>query len=185
MKLKGVESKVGGSSERYDGKTRKDDLKKWVPIMVLVIILFVGLQVGLHFLKKSNAADYVIVDMCNGLLTEDAKEHVQQTAAEVVGDKDENGKIKISMKEVLPAEFGGYDESAGVLFTGDYVLFLMLDPNLLDENILAKKVDLTGTDIWESMDTSSSVYACILNTDEDDMIEAEKIIESLQQNVES
>lgn len=172
------------STERYDGKTRKDDIKKWIPIVTLAILLFIGLQVGIHFLKKANAADYTIVDMCSGLLKEDAAEALKKVAAEVIGDKDENGRVIIDIKQVMPAVFGGYDESAAALFTGDYILFLMLDPTPWDENILAEKIDLTGTAIWESMNTPLSVYGCILNTDEEDMAEAHKIIEALQQKVE-
>ena len=177
------------STERYDGKTRKDDVKKWTLIISLGVILFVDLQVGLHFLKKANAPDYVIVDMCRGLLKEDITERIQDTTAQVVGDKNGNGKATVSVKKVTPTtvgvyggsdEAGGYDESTAALFTGDYVLFLMLDPSPWDDSILAERIDLTETELWESLNTPLPVYACILNTDEEQMEEAGRIIEALR-----
>lgn len=177
------------STERYDDKTRKDDVKKWTLIISLGVILFAGLQVGLHFLKKANAPDYVIVDMCSGLLKEDITEHIQETAAQVIGDKNGNGKATVSIKKVMPTDVGGrdestvaggYDESAAVLFAGDYVLFLMLDPSPWDDDILAERIDLTETELWERMNTPLPLYGCILNTDEEKMEEAKRIIEALR-----
>ena len=167
------------SEERYDGKSRKDDIKKWMGIVAAALIVIVACAVGMHQLKKSAAADYTIVDMCDGNLSDEAKAYVQQVAAEVIGDKNGNGNVKISFKEVLPAAFGGYGESAGALFTGDYVLFLMLDPDSWNEDILAEKIDLSGTEMWELMKIEMPVYACILNTDEEEIAEAEQIVSSM------
>lgn len=170
------------STERYDGKTRRDDILKWSIIISIAVVLFVGIQLGLHYLKKANAADYTVVDMCDGRLTEEVQGHIQQIVGAVVGDKNGNGNVKVSIKSILPEYMGGYTESAAAMFTGDYVLFFMLDPDLWDEDILAEKIDLTGTKLWEEYEKTNvgmHLYACILNTDETDMEEAHTIIDAM------
>jgi hypothetical protein len=166
--------------ERYDGKTRQDDIKKWTLIAIPIVVAIVACLIGMRALKKATAPDYTIVTLCNGSINEDAKAIIEDAAAQVVGDKNGNGKIKISFKEVMPATFGGYDVSASALFTGDYVLFLIIDPSPWSSDILAEKIDLSGTKFWTELNTALPVYGCILNTKEKDMEEARKIIEALQ-----
>jgi hypothetical protein len=170
------------STERYDGKSRKDDIRKWSIIVGIVVILFVGLQIGLHFLKKATAADYTVVDMCDGRLTEAVQEHIKQITGGVVGDKNENGNVKVSIKSIMSGYMSDYTESAAAMFTGDYVLFFMIDPAPWDEDILAEKIDLTGTPLWEEWATTNSemhLYACILNTNDKDMEEAQNIVDAI------
>lgn len=166
--------------ERYDGKTRKDDIKKWTLIAIPIVVVILACFIGMHLLKKANAPDYTIVTLCNGSINEEAKASIEEAAAQVVGDKDGNGKIKIAFKDVMAANLGGYDVSASALFTGDYVLFLITDPSQWSSDVLAEKVNLSGTKFWAELDTELPVYGCILNTKEKDMEEARKIIEALQ-----
>lgn len=169
------------STERYDGKTRKDDIRKWTLIISAAVVVFIAIQIGLHFLKKANAPDYVVVDMCEGTLTEKTQEHIKRVVGEVVGDKDGNGNVKVSIKSLVSPYLGGYDETAAPLFTGDYVLFFMFDPSPWGSEILAKKISLKGTalcDEYDEHNVGASFYACILNTNDKDMEEAQRIVDA-------
>lgn len=169
--------------ERYDGKTRKDDYIKYGCIGAAALVLFIGLQVGLHFLKKANADDYTVAYVCNLELNETARQDIQDAVAEVVGDKDGNGKVKVGIKEVYqernPEVFGGgYDMSA--MFTGDYVLFLMADPSSYTEDIFISKTNLSESKLWVDAGAGGlPIYGCVLNTKDRDVEEAEQIIQKL------
>lgn len=166
--------------ERYDGKTRKDDIRKYTLIGVPIALLVIGFFVGLHFLKKAGAADYTVVVMCNGTLNEAAQADLEEAVKSAVGDANGNGRITVDFKEVMPAVFGGYDMTASALFTGDYVFFLILDPSQWGSDILAVKKNLSGTKFWKDLDTEMNVYGCILNTDETRMNEAKRILKALE-----
>jgi hypothetical protein len=181
LSIKGVNPTMK-STERYDGKTRKDDIKKWTIITVIAVVSFVGLQVGLHFLKKANAADYVIVDMTEGRLKEDAQEHIKQIAGNVIGDKNGNGTVKVSIKSIMSGFASDYTESAAAMFTGDYILFFMTDPEPWDEDILIEKIDLTDTPLyqeWEVTNPGMRLYACILNAKDEEVEEAQRIVDAI------
>lgn len=169
------------SRERYDGKTRQDDIKKWVPIGLIIAIICIAGMVGFHRLKKAYAPDYTIVDMCNGTLNEHIQEHIKETVGSVIGDKNGNGNVNVSIKSLVPAYMSSYSESAAAMFTGDYVLFFMLDPAPWNEDVLAIKTDLTGTKLWEEWSATYGpmhLYACVLNTNDKDMEEAQRIIDA-------
>lgn len=165
--------------ERYDGKTRKDDIKKWTLISIPIVLVLIGFFVGLHVLKKANAPDYTVVTLCDSALTDAAMEDIREAAA-VLGDLDGNGKVNIAIKELRPGPLGEFDESVAPVFLGDYVLFLISRPNRWTSDILAVKTNLTGTKLWNDLHTTAPVYGCILNTKEDDMAQAQKIIDALQ-----
>lgn len=167
--------------ERYDGKTRKDDVKKWLLIGIPAAIVVIGFFVGMNLIKKAIAPDYTIVTMMNGTLNDTAKAMVEEAAAAAVGDKNENGKVKIGFKEVTPAAYGGYGDAAATLFAGDYVFFLITDPTPWTSDLLAVKTNLSDAKFWQAMDTNQPIYGCILNTDEDAVAEAQRIIELLQE----
>lgn len=165
--------------ERYDGKTRKDDIRKWTLISIPILLALIGFFVGLHVLKKANAPDYTVVTLCDPVLTDAAMEDIRQAAA-VLGDLDGNGKVKIAIKELRPGPLGEFDDSAAAVFTGDYVLFLISRPGRWTSDLLAVKTDLTDTKLWSDMQTADPVYGCILNTKEEDMAQAQRIIDALQ-----
>lgn len=165
--------------ERYDGKTRKDDIKKWTLISIPILLVLIGLFVGMHFLKKGKAPDYTVVTLCDPPLSDEAMEDIR-AAASVLGDLDGNGKVNIAIKELRPGPLGEFDESVAPVFLGDYVLFLISRPDRWGTDILASKTNLTGTKFWLDLNRNAPVYGCILNTDEDAMAEAERVIEALQ-----
>ena len=133
-----MEPKGGNTMERYDGKTRKDDIKKWMLISIPIVLVVIGLLAGMHFLKKAKAPDYTVVKLCDPPLTEAATEDIR-TAASVLGDLDGNGKVNVAVKELRPGPLGEFDESVAPVFLGDYVLFLISNPNRWGADILASK----------------------------------------------
>ena len=165
--------------ERYDGKTRKDDIKKWLMIGIPAALVLIGLIVGTNILKKANAPDYTVVTLCDPALNEAVKEDIRAAASEVIGDRNGNGSVKIAIKELRPGPMGEFDESSAVVFSGDFTLFLITTPDRWTEDILAERVNLNGTKLWLDFNRPEPVYGCILNTDEDDMAEARKIIDAL------
>ena len=165
--------------ERYDGKTRKDDIKKWGLISIPIVLVLICFFTGIHVLKKANAPDYTVVTLCDPPLTEAAMEDIR-AAASVLGDLDGNNRVNIAIKELRPGPLGEFDESVVPVFLGDYVLFLISRPDRWTKDILASKTDLTGTKFWFDLNRNEPVYACVLNTDEDAMADAEKIIEAFQ-----
>lgn len=176
------------STERYDGKTRKDDIRKWTLIISAVVIVFIAIQIGLHFLKKQTAPDYTVVDLCYGTIREETQEHIKRVVGEVVGDKNGNGNVNVSVKSLLPDYMGGYEENAAPLFAGDYVLFFMTDPSPWEGDLIAEVIDLEGTALYnEYVQFGNGVefYACILNTKDKDMEEAHRIVDAfLNEEVE-
>lgn len=165
--------------ERYDGKTRKDDIKKWLLIGIPVAIVVIGLMIGSNLLKKANAADYTVVTLCDPALNEAVMEDIKAAAGQVIGDRNGNGNVKIAVKELRPGPLGDFDESVSVMFNGDYPLFLISSPQRWSEDILAEKINLTGTKLWYDLNRQEALYGCILNTDEEDMEEAKQIIDAI------
>lgn len=177
--------------ERYDGKTRKDDIKKWTLIITAAVVAFVGLQVGIHFLKKANEADVVYVDMCAGLLKDEGRKMIKSAIKEVWEDTDGNGRVIVDYKQILSGETAEFDREANtyranyggeisVLFNGDYVLFFTLDPSAFSADTMAVKEDLSGTALWETLNTPLALYACVLNTDEEQVQMGKEVIRILK-----
>ena len=165
--------------ERYDGKTRKDDIRKWLLIGIPAALVLIGIIVGTNLLKKATAPDYTVVTMCDPALNEAVMDDIKAAAGAVIGDRNGNGSVKIAIKELRPGPLGTFDESVSVMFNGDYTLFLITAPDRWTEDILAERVNLKGTKLWYDLNRTEPVYGCILNTDEDDMAEAQKIIDAL------
>jgi hypothetical protein len=165
--------------ERYDGKTRKDDIKKWTLIISAVLVLFIGLQVGLHFLKKANAPDYTIVTLCNRALTEAAAQDLTEAAQPIVAEALGKDTAKISVREVLPTA-SGFDESVTTLFTGDYVLFIIAEPYQFSAEMLPEQVNLAGTKLYSDQQRFGPLYACILSTSDQEMETARQIIAAIK-----
>ena len=169
---------MNNNTERYDGNTRKHDIIKYGGIATLAILLFVGLQIGLHILKRSTKADYSIVYACSPSLTEAAAQEIKSAAAEVIGDRDGNGKIIINIKEVRPQYLGGYDMSG--FFTGDYVLFIMTDHEMYTDDIFISRRSLSNAKFWQdTMGQQVPVMGCVLNTTDSDVEDAERILDIL------
>ena len=167
--------------ERYDGKSRKDDMRKYGAIAAVVIVLFIGLQVGFHFLKKANAPDYYVLFACNSYEpTEEMTADLTEAVAEVIGDRNGNGKKTADFKVVHPDAWGDYSQLYA-FFTGDYVLFFMLEPERYgEEDLFVSTTDLEGTKIYQDSGIPFPMYACILNTADDDVEDAQRILELLQ-----
>ena len=164
--------------ERYDGKTRKDDYIKYGCIGGAVVLVFVLLQVGMHFVKKANASDYTVAYVSSVGLNDAARKDIQEAVAEVVGDKNGNGKVKVGFKEFSQPDQGSFDSS--VMFAGEYVLFLISEPSFYMGEIFASKTDLSDSKFWQDAGVERvPIYGCVLNTKDRDVEEAEQIIQKL------
>ena len=149
--------------------------------VLCIALLFFLLLIGLLTLRNNTKADYSIVYACDIELTDAAAENIKSAAAEVIGDRDENGKIIINIKEVRPQYLGGYDMSG--LFTGDYVLFIVTDHEMYTDEIFVSRRNLSSAKFWKhTMGQSVSVYGCVLNTIDSDVEDAERILDNLLDN---
>lgn len=65
--------------ERYDGKTRKDDIKKYALIGLAVLVVILGLILLTSYLKKQNTVepDYRAVIACSESLSRDVVEELE------------------------------------------------------------------------------------------------------------
>lgn len=124
--------------ERYDGKTRKDDTKKYILIGMTVLIVVLGLHFLTRTLKKNNTVepDYVVAIGCSDSIGETVAEEFKNVIGGIVGDLNGDGKTIIEIdayklvdnsgtgEEILDNEFNGMNFS---ISAGETILFLLSD----------------------------------------------------------
>ncbi len=163
------------STERYDGKTRKDDIRKYTIIAIIVAAAVIACGIGIFLFHRATAPDYTFIDANYGDIPEETLENIENVIGEVVGDKNNNGKVKVNAKVVMPATFGGYSLMLEPMFTGDYILFLISDPSQF-EDMFIETIDISSSPLLAEC---CGTYACILDTDDRDVEEAEQIVAAL------
>ena len=129
--------------ERYDGKTRKDDIKKYTLFGLGVLIVVVGISLLTGFLKRKNTVepDYRVVVACSESLSQDVVEDLENVIGGVVGDRNGDGTVSITVQALRLVDVSGnidlanpgenadddFNRMAIDLADGSYELFLLSD----------------------------------------------------------
>lgn len=87
--------------ERYDGKTRKDDIKKYVLIGLGVVLLIILYNLTTYAIRRLShpTPDMSVVIASTKILDDKMTEEAEALLAPMVGDLDGNGKAVV---EVVP-----------------------------------------------------------------------------------
>lgn len=87
--------------ERYDGKTRKDDIKKYILICIGIVVLIVLYVLTTRTIKRLShpTPDMSIVIASTKILDDTMSENAENLLSPLVGDLDNNGKEVV---EVVP-----------------------------------------------------------------------------------
>lgn len=129
--------------ERYDGKTRKDDIKKYTLIGLAVLVVILGLILLTSYLKKQNTVepDYRAVIACSESLSRDVVEELENVIGGIAGDANGDGKVSIDIQALKLVDVSGnidlanpgensddaFNRMAMYLANGEYNLFLLSD----------------------------------------------------------
>ena len=129
--------------ERYDGKTRKDDIKKYTLIGLGVVLVIVGIFLLTGFLKRKNTVepDYQVVVACSESLSQDVVEELENAIGGVVGDCNGDGAVSVTVQALRLVDLSGnidlanpgenadddFNRMAIYLADGSYDLFLLSD----------------------------------------------------------
>lgn len=129
--------------ERYDGKTRKDDIKKYTLIGLGILIVIVGISLLTGFLKRKNTVepDYQVVVACSENLSQDVVEGLENAIGGVVGDRNGDGTVSVTVQALRLVDLSGnidlanpgenadddFNRMAVYLADGSYDLFLLSD----------------------------------------------------------
>lgn len=129
--------------ERYDGKTRKDDIKKYILIGLGVLLIIVGISLLTGFLKRKNTVepDYQVVVACSESLSQDVVEGLENAIGGVVGDRNGDGTVSVTVQALRLVDLSGnidlanpgenadddFNRMAVYLADGSYDLFLLSD----------------------------------------------------------
>ena len=129
--------------ERYDGKTRKDDIKKYTLIGLGVLLVIVGISLLTGFLKQKNTVgpDYQVVVACSESLSQDVVEGLENAIGGVVGDCNGDGTVSVTVQALRLVDLSGnidlanpgenadddFNRMAIYLADGAYDLFLLSD----------------------------------------------------------
>ena len=129
--------------ERYDGKTRKDDIKKYTLIGLGVLLVIVGISLLTGFLKQKNTVepDYQVVVACSENLSRDVVEGLENAIGGVVGDRNGDGTVSVTVQALRLVDLSGnidlanpgenadddFNRMAVYLADGSYDLFLLSD----------------------------------------------------------
>ena len=86
--------------ERYDGKTRKDDIKKYTLIGLAVLVVILGLILLTSYLKRQNTVepDYRAVIACSESLSQEVVEELENVIGGIVGAANGDGKVRIDIQ---------------------------------------------------------------------------------------
>lgn len=97
-----IESKGGvPMQERYDGKTKKDDYKRYALIALAALVVIGLFSVGKHFLdKRFKTYDLEVMFISKGIPKELEQEKLKSFFEEVVGDADGNGRALVKVRYV-------------------------------------------------------------------------------------
>ena len=87
--------------ERYDGKTRKDDIKKYVLIGVGVVLLIILYNLTTYAIRRLShpTPDMSVVIASTKILDDQMTEDAEKLLSPLVGDLDGNGKAGV---DVIP-----------------------------------------------------------------------------------
>lgn len=129
--------------ERYDRKTRKDDIKKYTLIGLAVLVAIVGLILLTSYLKKKNTVkpDYRAVIACSESLSQEVVDDLENVIGGIVGDANGDGKVSIDIQALKLVDVSGdidlanpvensddaFNRMAMYLANGEYNLFLLSD----------------------------------------------------------
>lgn len=129
--------------ERYDGKTRRDDIKKYMLIGLAVLIVIVGITLLTGYLKRKNTVepDYKIVVACSEALGQDVVEALENAVGGVTGDLNGDGTVSVVVQALRLVDQSGnidlanpgenadddFNRMAVYLADGSYSLFLLSD----------------------------------------------------------
>ena len=129
--------------ERYDGKTRKDDIKKYTLIGLGVLIVVVGSSLLTGYLKRKNTVepDYRVVVACSESLSQDVVDDLENVIGGVVGDRNGDGTVSVTVQALRLVDVSGnidlanpgenadddFNRMAIYLADGSYDLFLLSD----------------------------------------------------------
>ena len=95
--------------ERYDGKTRKDDIKKYILIGLCILLVIVGISLLTGFLKRKNTVepDYQVVVACSESLSQDVVEGLENAIGGVVGDRNGDGTVSVTVQALRLVDLSG------------------------------------------------------------------------------
>lgn len=129
--------------ERYDGKTRKDDIKKYILIAFGALILVIDLVLLTRFLKQKNTVepDYRVVVACSENLSQEVIGDLENAIGGVTGDLNGDGKVSVQVEALRLVDISGnmdlanptgnsdddFNRMAVYLADGGYNLFLLSD----------------------------------------------------------
>lgn len=129
--------------ERYDGKTRKDDIKKYTLIGLGILVLIVGITLLTRFLKQKNTVepDYQVVVACSETLNQSVVENLERAIGGVTGDLNGDGTVSVVVQSLRLVDLSGnidlanpgenadddFNRMAVYLADGSYDLFLLSD----------------------------------------------------------
>lgn len=129
--------------ERYDGKTKRDDIKKYILIGLGVLIVIVGISLLTGFLRRKNTVepDYQVVVACSENLSQDVVEGLENAIGGVVGDRNGDGTVSVTVQALRLVDLSGnidlanpgenadddFNRMAVYLADGSYDLFLLSD----------------------------------------------------------
>ena len=129
--------------ERYDGKTRKDDIKKYTLIGLVIAVFIVGVCLLTSFLKRKNTVepDYRVVVACSESLSQDVVEALENAIGGVTGDLNGDGTVSVTVQSLRLVDQSGnidlanpgenadddFNRMAVYLADGSYDLFLLSD----------------------------------------------------------
>ena len=117
--------------ERYDGKTRKDDIKKYILIGLGIVLLIVLYNATVYLVKRVShpTPDITVVIASTKILDYVMADEAEAFLAPLVGDLDGNGKAVV---EVIPLNMTANE---GVATMQHYGADVKTDATLLDEYI--------------------------------------------------
>lgn len=129
--------------ERYDGKTRKDDIIKYTLIVAGILILLIAFTFLTRWLKHKNTVepDYRVVVACSEVLSQDVVDDLENAIGGVTGDLNGDGKVAIQVQALQLVDMSGnidlmqptgnadddFKRMAVYLADGSYNLFLLSD----------------------------------------------------------
>ena len=87
--------------ERYDGKTRKDDIRKYILIGAAIVVVLVGWALLKHFLiEEDPEPDYTVLYAGDYALGDAATEAMEAYLGELIGDLNGDGTVLIDVQSI-------------------------------------------------------------------------------------
>ena len=112
--------------ERYDGKTRKDDYKKYILIAAAVVLVIVIWIVVFKVFGTSNKdPDLSMVFVAYGVPSDDAQAQLEEFVEETVGDLNGDGHSIVDISYVDYSITNGDDQMMIRFSEDEYILFIL------------------------------------------------------------